>query len=138
MSMMQADPRDAGTFHPIFLHSNFVKPSVRRIMCDECVEDKSALNPAQRKKGEKVKFLGEINNEKSEINSLLKEGKRFFSKQGMLEAHDMDPEMDMWRVMERVACEGVWSDDLLCERTRTHLEKAFGITEEDYWRGMGC
>lgn len=138
MSMMQADPRDPDTFHPIFLHSNFIKPSIRRIMCDKCVEDKSALKPEQRKKGEIVTFAGQINMEKGEISTLLKEGKRFFSKEGTLEKHNMDPEMDMWRVMERVACAGVWSDELLCQRTRAHLEKAFGVTEEGYWRGMRC
>ena len=49
------------------------------------------------------------------------------------EGWDVDPERDMWMVMERIGCSGVWRDEVACQRTRKCLEGSGG----GWWgRGM--
>ncbi|KAI4250761.1 MAG: hypothetical protein LQ352_005266 [Teloschistes flavicans] len=136
MAMMQADPADMKEFKPLFLHSNFIKFSVRRLMCDTCIEDPSALKAEQRLKGKEVTFKGSIANRKSPIWEPLTFGKRIFStkiKDGLNDMGKLDTEKDMWRVMEKVGCEGVFSDDKICRRVSKHLERTFG--ESPKWEG---
>ncbi|KAL8852573.1 MAG: hypothetical protein Q9221_002569 [Calogaya cf. arnoldii] len=136
MAMMQADPAGEKAFRPLFLHSNFIKFSVRRLMCDVCVEDPSALSTEQRMKGEEVTFKGSISNRKSNIWKQLNFGTRLFATKDKNELNDMgklDTELDMWRVMERVGCIGLFSDDRICRRTRRYLDKTFGLVTS--WEG---
>lgn len=136
MAMMQADPADAKEFQPLFLHSNFIKFSVRRLMCDVCIEDPSALSAEQRIKGEEVTFKGSISNRKSNIWKQLNFGIRLFAtkdKDGLNDMGRLDTELDMWRVMERVGCTGVFSDDMICQRTRRYLDTTFGLVAR--WEG---
>lgn len=136
MAMMQADPADIKDFKPLFLHSNFIKFSVRRLMCDNCIEDPSALKAEQRLKGQEVTFKGSVANRKSPIWESLTFGKRIFStkiKDGLNDMGKLDTEKDMWRVMTKVGCEGVFSDDTICRRASKHLERTFG--ELSRWEG---
>lgn len=136
MAMMQADPAYESKFEPLFLHSNFVKLSVRRLMCAECVEDSSALSASQRFKGEKVTFKGSISNHKSPIWEHLNHADRIFAtkvENGLNILGNLDTERDLWRAMERVACVGVFSNDDICHRTRRHIDKTFGVVTR--WEG---
>lgn len=253
MAMLQADPRYDNKQRPMFLHSNFVKMSARRLMCGTCVEDESALSEKQRENGEDVEFDGRVIMRKDPVWEMLNFSKRIFatriqienekekkekkeekrkkekeveegvddeddekgnekkeqeektkkagsnkssksknkgtgqggdkeednSEDGVeeeegqaklktqslsrsrailqrkpplksdsniqvLEQQDKEPfelnwmgrlntERDIWRVLERSACEGVWSEERLCRRTRRHLDLTFGKMER--WRG---
>ncbi|KAL8649250.1 MAG: hypothetical protein Q9210_004513 [Variospora velana] len=136
MAMMQADPAHGEEFRSLFLHSNFVKLSPRRLMCTECVEDASALSAQQRLEGKRVIFKGSIVNHDSPIYSQLRYGKRLFATKAEDELNDMgklDTEKDIWRVMERVACVGAFSEEEICARTKRHLETTFG--EVARWDG---
>ncbi|KAL8733092.1 MAG: hypothetical protein Q9166_002284 [cf. Caloplaca sp. 2 TL-2023] len=136
MAMMQADPADEKEFKPLFLHSNFIKFSVRRLMCDTCMEDPSALSAEKRRKVEEVTFKGSISNRKSVIWKHLNFGTRIFAtrvKDGLNDMGRLDTELDMWRVMERVGCVGVFSDDKICQRTRRYLGRTFGMVTR--WEG---
>ena len=130
MAMMQADPADMQESKPMFLHSNFIKFSARRQMCDQCVEDPSALTAEQRKNGSQITFPGSIMNRKSAMWEQLNSGKRIFATKTNGEQKYamgiLDTEKDIWRVMERVGCEGVFSDEGICRRIRRHLNKTFG------------
>ncbi|CAL8574348.1 mannosyltransferase [Xanthoria parietina] len=136
MAMMQADPADDTKFRPLFLHSNFIKCSVRRLMCDLCIEDPSALSAEQRTKGQEVTFKGSVSNRNSNIWKQLNFGIRLFAtkdKDGLNNMGRLDTEIDMWRVMERVGCTGVFSEDGICRRTRGFLDKTFGLVAS--WEG---
>ncbi|KAL8705395.1 MAG: hypothetical protein Q9201_001467 [Fulgogasparrea decipioides] len=136
MAMMQADPADEKGFQSFFLHSNFVKFSVRRLMCDTCVEDPSALTADQRLKGQEVTFKGSVTNRNSPIWEALNFGQRIFAtklEEGLNDMGKWDTEKDMWRVMEKVGCEGAFSDDKICRRTRRHVDRTFG--EAPKWEG---
>ena len=136
MAMMQADPAGEKEFEPLFLHSNFVKLSVRRLMCAECVEDSSALNAQQRYDGKEVTFKGSIADHQNPIWEQLNFGRRIFAtkgKDGLIDMGRLDTELDLWRVMERVACVGAFSDDKICHRTRRYLDKTFGRVTR--WQG---
>ncbi|KAL9012153.1 MAG: hypothetical protein Q9173_003066 [Seirophora scorigena] len=136
MAMMQADPAHSEGFKPLFLHSNFVKFSVRRLMCAECMEDASALSAQDRSEGKSVVFKGHIMDRNSAIRNQMRHGKRVFATKTGDEMNDMgklDTEKDIWRVMERVACVGAFSEEKICARTRGHLETTFGI--ESRWDG---
>ncbi len=41
----------------------------------------------------------------------------------------LDTERDIWRVLERLACVGVWSEHSLCLRTKKYLQQTFGVWE---------
>ncbi|KAL8858149.1 MAG: hypothetical protein Q9178_005326 [Gyalolechia marmorata] len=136
MAMMQADPADDQNFQPLFLHSNFIKLSVRRLMCDVCIEDPSALSAEQRMKSEEVTFKGAIMERKGNIWNQLNSGTRLFAtieKDGLNDMGRLDTELDMWRVMERVGCTGVFSDNKICRRTRRYLDRTFGMVTR--WEG---
>ncbi|KAL8676588.1 MAG: hypothetical protein Q9186_006904 [Xanthomendoza sp. 1 TL-2023] len=136
MAMMQADPADMQAFKPLFLHSNFIKFSVRRLMCDTCTEDPSALSTEQRLEDKEVTFKGFITNRKGPIWKQLNFGMRIFATKEKDELNDMgrlDTERDMWRVMERVGCMGVFSDEKICHRTRRYLDRTFGMVTR--WEG---
>lgn len=136
MAMMQADPTHESKFMPLFLHSNFIKLSVRRLMCGECAEDISALSTEQRLKEEEVTFKGSISNHKSNIWEQLNYGDRIFAtktQDGLNNMGNLDTEKDIWRVMERVACVGVFSEEDICHRTRRHIDRTFGVVSR--WEG---
>ena len=135
-AMMQCDPADATTFRPMFLHSNLVKLSVRRLMCAECLEDESALNADERNEGKDVMFKGRIIMHEDELWEALNFSKRIYStrtEEGLNDMGRMNTERDLWRVMERSACVGVFGDAKICQRTRRHLDKTFGTVGR--WRG---
>lgn len=134
--MMQADPARGEEFRSLFLHIIAVKLSPRRLLCTECVEDASALSAQERLEGKRVVFKGSIVDEGSTIHPQMRDGKRLFATKVEDELNDLgklDTEKDIWRVMERVACVGAFSEEETCNRTRTHLEKAFG--EVTRWDG---
>lgn len=136
MAMMQANPANEKEFESLFLHSNFIKFSVRRLMCDVCIEDPSALSPEKRLKGEEITFKGSITNRKGTIWKQLNLGTRIFAtkeKDGLNDMGRLDTERDMWRVMERIGCVGAFSDDKICRRTRRHLDRTFGMVTR--WEG---
>ncbi|KAL8940484.1 MAG: hypothetical protein Q9211_002245 [Gyalolechia sp. 1 TL-2023] len=136
MAMMQADPADEEKFRPLFLHSNFIKLSVRRLMCAECVEDPSSLSAEQRLTGEMVTFKGMIANHSNPVWEHLNAGKRIFAtkdRDGLNNIGSLDTEKDIWRVMERVACVGAFSEETICRRTRRYLDKTFGVVTR--WEG---
>ncbi|KAL8831219.1 MAG: hypothetical protein Q9170_005390 [Blastenia crenularia] len=136
MGMMQADPADEKSFKPMFLHSNFVKLSVRRLMCAECVEDSSALSVTQRLMGETVTFKGSIADRTDHVHDQMYTGRRLFAtktKDNLNHMGRLDTEKDIWRVMERVACVGAFSDEKICQRTRRHLGRVFGTVTR--WEG---
>lgn len=136
MAMLQADPSDLDDFQPLFLHSNFIKFSVRRLMCTNCTELPSALTEKQRKKDDAVFFVGQVHIRKHANWNALNHWKRIFAirgKGGLNHLGMLDTERDIWRVLERLACVGVWSDEDICQRTKRHLKLTFGIGES--WRG---
>lgn len=136
MAMLQADPWDLEDFQPLFLHSNFIKFSVRRLMCTNCTELPSALTAQQRKKEADVYFVGQVQDRKHANWNALNHWKRIFAtrgKSGLNHLGELDTERDIWRVLERLACVGVWSDTDLCLRTKRHLKLTFGVGES--WRG---
>ncbi len=130
--MMQADPWDEQSFSPFSLHSNFIKLSVRRLMCFNCTEDVSALTSSQRATGEKYTFNGYYHNDSPSGNALSESRRIFATKIGTVDDFMgvLDAERDIWRVMERDACTGVWSDEDTCQRTRKYVEATFGPMEE--------
>ena len=136
MAMLQADPWDLNTFQPLFLHSNLIKLSVRRLMCERCVELPSALTMEQREQEDEVIFIGQAHDRQHDNWDALNHWKRIFatkSKTGLNHLGALDTERDIWRVLERAACVGVWSEESLCQRTKRHLKLAFGVG--DTWRG---
>ncbi|KAI4088511.1 MAG: hypothetical protein LQ344_006025 [Seirophora lacunosa] len=136
MAMMQADPAHSEGFQPLFLHSNFVKFRVRRLMCAECMEDASALSAQDRSEGKSVVFKGHIMDRGSAIRNQMLHGKRVFATKtgdGLNDMGKLDTEKDIWRVMESVACVGAFSEEKICARTRRHLETTFGV--ESRWDG---
>ncbi|KAL8949983.1 MAG: hypothetical protein Q9222_003946 [Ikaeria aurantiellina] len=136
IAMLQADPTNATHFSPLFLHNNFIKLSVGRQMGDECIEDPSALSAEQRRKGEEVRFKGSIVDRQSKIWEQLNFGQRIFATKTDGRLNDMgklDTEKDIWRVMERVGCIGVYSDEKICRRIRRHLGRTFGDVKR--WDG---
>ena len=128
--MTQADRWDEELFRPFCLHSNFVKLSVRRLMCSNCTEDVSALTSAQRATGRRYTFSGYYR-EDTPVGHALAESRRMFATKIGTVADFMgvlDTERDVWRIMERDACIGVWADEKTCQRTRVHIETTFGPT----------
>ncbi|KAL8715466.1 MAG: hypothetical protein Q9220_000800 [cf. Caloplaca sp. 1 TL-2023] len=137
IAMMQADPANATHFCPLFLHSNLIKFSIRRQMCDECIEDPSALSAEQRRRSEEVTFKGSIIDRRSEMWEQLNFGQRIFATKigdGLNDMGKLDTEKDIWRVMERVGCSGTFSDEKICRRIRRHLDMTFAKVTR--WNGV--
>lgn len=114
IGMLQGDPTNPIEYHPMFLHSNMIKWSIRNFMCLGCSFDKEDPVP--------MSFLEKPD---SPINSHLKKHQRIFKLQDM-QAMGIDPEPLIWKSMEHTACRSVWKEDGLCLRTRAHMTKTFG------------
>ncbi|KAL8719131.1 MAG: hypothetical protein Q9225_003820 [Loekoesia sp. 1 TL-2023] len=115
IGMLQADPTNPTAYVPMFLHSNIIKWSIRGFLCKGCADE--AVDPVA---------VSALENPKSPINPHLREHRRIFSLQDM-RAMDIDPEPSIWRSFEHVACRSFWQSELLCNRTREHMEQTFGF-----------
>lgn len=114
IGMLQADPTKPAGYEPMFLHSNRVKWSIREFLCVGCAND--TIDPVAS---------SALENPKSKIHLHLKEHQRIFKMEDM-KALNIDPEPLIWKSFEHVACRGVWQNEGLCNRTRTHMEQTFG------------
>lgn len=135
--MLQADPQNLEIFQPLFLHSNLIKLSARRLMCAICKEFQSALTSQQRRGGNDVHFEGQAQMRGHSSWNSLNNSKRIFaikSGNSLNYLGVLDTERDIWRVLERQACVGVWSEDQLCQRITEFLKTTFGVREK--WRGQ--
>ncbi|KAL8872358.1 MAG: hypothetical protein Q9174_002000 [Haloplaca sp. 1 TL-2023] len=114
VGMLQADPTKTADYEPMFLHSNMIKWSIRGFLCVDCTND--AVNPIEK---------SALEDADSSINRHLHEHQRIFNLPDM-EEMNIDPEPLIWRSFEHIACRGVWQNEGLCNRTRTHMEQTFG------------
>ena len=114
IGMLQADPTDQAKYEPMFLHSNIVKWGIRAFFCIGCASDDSD-----------TVTISALERLESPINLHLKEHHRIFKEEDM-KLLGIDPEPLIWKSMEFTACQSVWKDASLCERTREHMEKTFG------------
>lgn len=141
IAMLQADPWNRTAFQPLFLHSNLIKLSARRLMCLTCEEFPSALTMEQRRAGQEVRFEGQVQMRDHSTHNALNHWKRIFAiktDEGLNHMGVLDTERDIWRVLERQACVGVWSERRLCQRTRRHLRLTFGVKESWKRQRAGC
>ncbi|MCJ1369226.1 hypothetical protein MMC20_000436 [Loxospora ochrophaea] len=136
IAMMQADPRNTRSFTPMFLHSNFLKFSARRMLCDEsCREDVSELTWTERSQGKHVYFTGDMYNPRSGNFRKFRKHKRVFAERHVEEL-GVDVEAMAWTALEKAGCVGAWSHPSICERARVHLNATFGIGE--FWSENQC
>lgn len=152
--MVQYDPtptRETEPPRPLFLHCNIVKWGIRRLMCATCLEDPAEQARRNDSTHPNATFQGRYDNPSERIYDMLRNGKRLLRPPGVeawnrdqklgFEGWDVDPERDMWMVMERIGCSGVWRDEVVCQRTREHLEGTFGVVQATAWdegRWDGC
>ena len=137
IAMMQADPASPDppqkgqnqTFVPLFMHSNTLKWGVLHFMCQTCPEDPTEQARRHDTTHPGATFKGRYEDSSEGVYGSLTQGKRIMATKNM-EGWGIDPEKDMWRVMERVACIGVWRDEIACNRTREYLEKTFGLVQQ--------
>lgn len=136
-----SDPQEAAY---LFLRTSIHRFGVRDLMCDEtCVETAPGgyRRPSrhQRMIGSTVRTVGAVATANDWLYGRLHDPqqKRRTLAWKDLEARGLDPEKDIWRVLERLACEkgSVWNQGTLCSNVREYVNSTFpGI---EYWR-EGC
>ncbi|SLM38560.1 Nucleotide-diphospho-sugar transferases [Lasallia pustulata] len=153
IAMVQYDPTipeetaPRQTPRPLFLHCNTVKWGIRHFMCATCAEDPAEQARRNDSTHPGATFQGRYEDSSEGIYKMLRYGKRLLRLPAVeawdpdrdqkvgFEEWDVDPERDMWMVMERIACAGVWRDEVACQRTREHLEGTFGVVQGTLWEG---
>lgn len=129
IGMVQADPSQEDSNHPMFLHSNIIKWSLRYFLCTK--SDGACDDFPQHG------YYSHLEDEGSFVYSHLKDNKRVFST-NELEEKGLDPEPAMWKVLEHTACNSVFGNSHLCDRTREHMTKTFGFSFESNKLGQTC
>lgn len=121
IGMLQPDPTNNAEHKPLFLHMNMIKWSTRELLCTENCN--------------KIKGQGDnpfhMIDERSKINKHMREGMRILAV-GQLFQGNIDPEPDMWRVVEHNACRTSWASRHMCRNARRHLERTFGFEFTQY------
>lgn len=117
IGMLQSDPGNPKRRQPMFMHSNMVKLSAKRILCVGCVDDA----------GEKI--VSHLENLDSPIVTLLREGRRIFEPKELIE-HGVDPEPTIWKALEHTSCRSIWGNTQMCSDARKFMTKAFGFSFE--------
>ena len=116
IGMLQADPSNLTDYHPMFLHCNVVKWSVRHFFCIGCAAD-----------SEMAVSKSFLENPDSEIHSHLTEHRRIFKVEDLAQ-WGIDPEPTIWKALEHTACRSVWRKRSLCHRVKDHMTKTFGFS----------
>lgn len=119
--MLQPDPTNKAEHKPLFLHMNIIKWGARELLCTENCD--------------KIKGQGDhafhMIDERSQIYKHLREGMRIFAV-GQLFQGNIDPEPDMWRVVEHNACRTSRASWHMCKNARSHMERTFGFDFTEY------
>ncbi|KAK8914862.1 hypothetical protein H634G_02077 [Metarhizium anisopliae BRIP 53293] len=125
IGMLQPDPTNNAKHMPLFLHTNMIKWGARELLCTENCD--------------KIKGQGghpfHMIDERSQIYKHLREGMRIFAV-GQLFQGNIDPEPDMWRVVEHNACRTSRASWHMCKNARSHMERTFGFDFTEYREEM--
>ncbi|MCJ1394612.1 hypothetical protein MMC18_007492 [Xylographa bjoerkii] len=140
--VFQVSPSDPQLSQYMFLHTSIHRFGLRDLMCDEtCVEESPVgyerPTKYQRIIGTTVRTVGAVATTTDPLYGRLRhkqEMRRVLAWED-LEARGLDPEQDIWRVLERMACEprSVWNQGALCSNVRNYMSGTFSNVE--YWRG---
>ena len=140
--VFQVSPSDPHQSQYMFLHTSIHRFGLRDLMCDEtCVEDSRGRNKRpsrhQRIIGSTLRTVGAFATTSDPLYGRLhrKQEMRRLLAWKDLEAQGLDPEQDIWRVLEHMACapRSVWNQGSLCSNVRDYMSGTFPNVE--YWRG---
>ncbi|KHN94872.1 Alpha-mannosyltransferase [Metarhizium album ARSEF 1941] len=116
IGMLQGDPTNRAEHTPLFMHINMIKMSMREVLCSEdCTK-------SERQGDHPFHMI----DENSRINKHLREGRRLYAVAELFEAN-IDPEPDVWRVLEHTACRTHRGSRHMCKNARDHMERTFGF-----------
>ena len=118
------------------MHTSDQKFGVRDLMCDfECEAEPAHSKPTVRERlvGDKTRSVGSLYNHSDHLRTYLINRRRVLAWKP-LHKMDIDPELHIWRVLERLACMSkAWGSQALCQNVAHYMRGAF--EEEVYWRG---
>jgi alpha 1,2-mannosyltransferase len=119
----------------LFLRTNILRFGHRRLMCDSsCVEPRSTSRPHryQRLIGQRIRTMGSFVTSSDFMYKYLHEGRQVLSRKQLQEMQQPYLERNIWMVLEKISCVGVWSEDGICSNVRTYIDMVYGYV--DYWR----
>lgn len=105
-------------------------------MCDvDCEAETPYSRPTIRERlvGNKIRSVGSLYSHRDHVWTSLVGRRRLLAWKPLHEMN-IDPELHIWRVLERLACMSkAWGSQALCKNVAHYMRGAF--EEEVYWRG---
>ena len=129
------------TSTPLLMHTSILRFGARDLLCDaSCIETSTTEHterfgrPSSRQRmiGKQVRTMGAIATRSDDLYQPLKDGQRLLSWKQLERMGVPQAEKNIWRVLERVACDGPWHEEGLCMNAQGYVGKA--IEHFEPWR----